>query len=110
MKFCIFLALSLAQLICAKPPVVIPPKNPNDPVRLPPGVNKNVLIIGGGLAGMSAAIELADRGYNVTIKEQSAQTLGGKLYSVEVEIFPGQYFNIEHGLHGIYFRNSLQFF
>lgn len=30
----------------AKPPVHIPPKNPNDPVRLPPGTQKSVLIIG----------------------------------------------------------------
>lgn len=30
----------------AKPPIEIPPKNPNDPTKLPSGVNKNVLIIG----------------------------------------------------------------
>ena len=103
MKFSIFLVLYLAQLICAKPPIVISPKNPNDPVSLPAGVNKNVLIIGGGLAGMSAAIEFADRGYSVTIKEKSDKTLGGKLFCIPVEMFPGQIFNIEHGFHGIYF-------
>ena len=34
----------------------------------------DVAIVGGGLAGMSAAIELADRGYDVVLLE--AQTLG----------------------------------
>jgi len=28
-------------------------------------VSRKVLVIGGGLAGLSAALELADRGYNV---------------------------------------------
>jgi hypothetical protein len=36
----------------AKPPVVIKPLNPNDPQQLPSSVTKNVLIVGGGLAGI----------------------------------------------------------
>ena len=59
-----------------------------------------VSILGGGLAGLSASLELAERGYNVTIKEMNAQNVGGKLRCVPVEIFPGQIFTIEHGLHG----------
>lgn len=38
---------------------------------------KNVLIVGGGLAGMEAAITLAKRGHNVTLAEQS-NALGGQ--------------------------------
>jgi len=49
---------------------------------------------------LSAALELSDRGYNVTIKEASHENVGGKLRCVPFEAFPGQTFNIEHGFHG----------
>ena len=55
---------------------------------------------GGGLAGLSAALELAERGYQVTIKEKSYENVGGKLRCVPVEVFPNQTFNVEHGVHG----------
>ncbi len=41
-------------------------------------VNKKALIIGGGIAGMQAALDIADAGYKVTIVERKA-TLGGKM-------------------------------
>ena len=40
---------------------------------------KKVMVIGGGPAGMNAAITLADRGHSVSLYEKSA-TLGGQLY------------------------------
>ncbi|MDM8535679.1 FAD-dependent oxidoreductase [Desulfobacterales bacterium HSG17] len=40
---------------------------------------KKVMIIGGGAAGMSAALSASDRGHNVTIFE-SSDLLGGQLY------------------------------
>lgn len=43
---------------------------------------KNVLIAGGGPAGMEAAIKLADRGHKVTLCEKSSQ-LGGRLSHAE---------------------------
>jgi uncharacterized protein with NAD-binding domain and iron-sulfur cluster len=52
------------------------------------------------LAGLSAALELADRGYDVTIKEKMADAVGGKLATKAVEIFPNKTFRIEHGFHG----------
>jgi heterodisulfide reductase subunit A len=40
------------------------------------GVNKSALVIGGGISGMTAALELADMGYKVHIAE-SSERLGG---------------------------------
>ena len=51
------------------------------------------------MAGLSAALELADRGYQVTIKEKE-EYLGGKLFSKPVEVFPNEIFQVEHGFHG----------
>lgn len=39
-------------------------------------MNKNVLVVGGGITGMTAALNLADRGYQVYIAEKSDK-LGG---------------------------------
>lgn len=41
-------------------------------------VNKNALIIGGGIAGITAALDIADAGYKVTIVER-LPTIGGKM-------------------------------
>lgn len=41
-------------------------------------INKRVLILGGGIAGIHAAIELSKSGYNVIIVEKSP-TIGGKM-------------------------------
>lgn len=43
---------------------------------------KHVLIIGGGFAGLSAAVSLATRGVRVTVIEQR-RILGGRAYSIE---------------------------
>jgi len=49
-------------------------KQPLNPTR-------RALVIGGGLAGMTAALSIADSGYDVTLVEQSAE-LGGNLRHV----------------------------
>jgi carotenoid phi-ring synthase / carotenoid chi-ring synthase len=77
--------------------VTIWPSNPNAPLRLPEGVQKSVLIVGGGLAGLAAGMELAERGYKVTVREAEKQ-LGGRL-STRVENLPVGEFRVEHGLH-----------
>lgn len=97
------LLIILAQILCreARDPVWINPLNPNDPEKLPNGVEKKVLIVGGGLAGLSAALELAEKGYSVTIKEKYPH-IGGKLFCKPVNIL-NQTFNVEHGFHGRFF-------
>lgn len=62
------------------------------------------MIVGGGLAGLSAGLELVERGYDVTIQEKN-QVLGGRLMTEEVEV-QGHTFHIEHGFHGKYFLSS----
>jgi len=44
---------------------------------------KNVIVIGGGMAGLASAITLIDNGCNVTLLE-SQSYIGGKLYSQEI--------------------------
>jgi uncharacterized protein with NAD-binding domain and iron-sulfur cluster len=69
------------------------------------------VIIGGGVAGLMAAIHLAERGLKPLVLEANAEWLGGRLKNgptVELEHrgrtwrFPG-----EHGIHGIWspYRN-----
>src|SRR3990172_5410233 len=62
---------------------------------------KRVVIIGGGVAGMSAAHELAERGYAVEVFERNPQYVGGKARSVDVPGTnirdPDRYLPGEHG-------------
>ena len=61
----------------------------------------DVAVIGGGVAGLTAALRLAGRGYRVTLLEKS-ETLGGNLSSTRIgdrcfdvypHMFPGWYAN-----------------
>ena len=45
-----------------------------------------VIVIGSGFAGLTAAITLADEGYDVTILEKN-DTVGGRARQVEIENF-----------------------
>ncbi|MCL2883263.1 MAG: CoB--CoM heterodisulfide reductase iron-sulfur subunit A family protein, partial [Coriobacteriia bacterium] len=49
-------------------------------------VNKRALVIGGGIAGMQAALDIADAGYPVTIVEKEP-SLGGKMVMLD-KTFP----------------------
>ena len=49
-------------------------------------ITKKSLIIGGGVAGLSAAIDLAEQGYEVHLVEKSP-TIGGKMVMLD-RIFP----------------------
>ncbi|MCW8811621.1 MAG: FAD-dependent oxidoreductase [Ignavibacteriaceae bacterium] len=62
---------------------------------------KSVGIIGGGLAGVSAAIFLAERGFKVRIFEKE-KYLGGKVGSWQVRFDDGFSTNVEHGFHAFF--------
>ncbi len=64
------------------------------------GQPKKAVVVGGGLAGISAAMELARRNFEVTLIEASAD-LGGKLTGWDVDAL-GQRFPVEHGFHGYF--------
>jgi uncharacterized protein with NAD-binding domain and iron-sulfur cluster len=60
-----------------------------------------VIILGGGVAGMSAAHELIERGFEVEIYEKHHHYAGGKARSVNVpdsnNLYPDKYLPGEHG-------------
>lgn len=60
-----------------------------------------VAVIGGGLAGLSAAYTLSARGYEVTIYEREAH-LGGKLGAWTHTDEQGVGWEIEHGFHAFF--------
>jgi isorenieratene synthase len=62
---------------------------------------KKVAIIGGGLAGVSAAIYLAERSFEVKIFEKE-NYLGGKIGSWPVKFEDGYLTNVEHGFHAFF--------
>ncbi len=62
---------------------------------------KRVAVIGGGVAGLTAAVTLARRGFAVTLLEKNAY-LGGKLGSWEVELSPGRKTWVSHGFHAFF--------
>ncbi|EAW34794.1 FAD-dependent oxidoreductase [Lyngbya sp. PCC 8106] len=73
-----------------------------DSLMLPRLLNqpKQVVIVGGGLAGLACAYELSQRGFKVTLLEKSPQ-LGGKIASWPIKV-DNKIFNMEHGFHGFF--------
>ncbi len=58
--------------------------HPLDPIRVP--VTKRALVIGGGVAGIQAALDIADAGYEVVMVEREP-SIGGKMAGLS-ETFP----------------------
>jgi isorenieratene synthase len=69
------------------------PRSVGTPVR--------TVVVGGGIAGVTAALLLAERGVSVTLLERDAQ-LGGRLAAWPVTIADGTRHMIEHGFHGFF--------
>jgi isorenieratene synthase len=62
---------------------------------------KKVTVIGGGLAGVSAAVYLSERNFDVTIFERES-FLGGKIGSWPVKFEDDYQTNVEHGFHAFF--------
>ena len=64
-------------------------------------VPKKIAVIGGGLAGISSAIYLSERNFEVTVFEGESY-LGGKIGSWPVSFDDGYTTNVEHGFHAFF--------
>ena len=75
--------------------------------KLDPQTTRSVVVIGGGIAGLSAALHLAERGVNPLVLEADPKFLGGRVAGGEDTIVDGWKFRGEHGVHGIWspYRN-----
>jgi len=71
-------AKDLVRMAVAKARLLEPLKTSHLPV------NQSVLVIGGGVAGMTAALEVAEQGFDVYLIEREAQ-LGGNLAKIHHE-------------------------
>ncbi len=75
-----YVAMSCAEVRRMTPPTA------NDKAQL----NRQVLVVGGGISGMTAALEIARAGYKATLVEKSAALGGwaGKLYRRVADRYP----------------------
>ena len=93
------LLVAAGGLAAIQPRRVYLPAGPEDRperIRSP----RRVVVVGGGLAGIAAATELAGRGFSVTLVEQGPE-LGGKVGGWTIRAL-GEEFPVEHGFHGFF--------
>lgn len=69
--------------------------------------NSEIVIIGAGVAGLTAALHLAERGLAPLTLEADPRFVGGRLAGGETVEINGASFRLEHGVHGIWspYRN-----
>ncbi|WP_037074553.1 FAD-dependent oxidoreductase [Pseudonocardia spinosispora] len=80
-------------------PQLLVPGRPDLPREVPDGVD--AVVIGGGVAGISAAVVLAERGVRVTLLEAAGQ-LGGRLGAWPHRMPDGSEQIVEHGFHAFF--------
>jgi carotenoid phi-ring synthase / carotenoid chi-ring synthase len=80
-------------------PRILVPADHRLPREAPPGTE--AVVVGGGIAGVSAAVVLAERGVAVTLLE-AASTLGGRLGAWPHTLPDGTEQVVEHGFHAFF--------
>jgi isorenieratene synthase len=89
---------ALRGLLGVRPRAVLTPR-PERPLLVPAGTS--AVVVGGGIAGVSAALVLAERGVRVTLLEAAGQ-LGGRLGAWPRTLPDGTVQQVEHGFHGFF--------
>ena len=79
---------------------------PPGPVATPdaartPASARHVVVVGGGIAGLTAALGLAERGVRVTVLEREHR-LGGRVRSWPVELAEGEHGEMSRGFHAFF--------
>ncbi len=67
-----------------------------------PNQNVDVVVVGAGIAGLTAGLHLAERGLSTVILEADGHYVGGRLAGGQRVDFDGFTFRSEHGVHGIW--------
>jgi isorenieratene synthase len=66
-----------------------------------PASARHVVVVGGGIAGLTAALGLAERGVRVTVVERE-ERLGGRVRSWPVELPDGEHGQMSRGFHAFF--------
>lgn len=88
----------LRELVGMRARAVVTPRA-DQPWRVP--APASAIVVGGGIAGVSAALVLAERGVRVTLLE-AADHLGGRLGAWPRTLADGSRQLVEHGFHGFF--------
>lgn len=89
---------ALRGLLGVRPRPMLTPRA-DRPLKVPDGTS--AVVVGGGGAGISAAVVLAERGVRVTVLE-AADHLGGRLGAWPRTLPDGTVQQVEHGFHGFF--------
>jgi carotenoid phi-ring synthase / carotenoid chi-ring synthase len=89
----------VGRLMGMRPYLASAPTGP--PGVAPPGAGPRVVVVGGGIAGASAAVILAERGFPVVICE-AGDRLGGRLGAHPRTLPDGTVQWVDHGFHGFF--------
>ncbi len=77
-----------------------PPAPRGDAEDRPPG-DRHVVVVGAGIAGLTAALGLAERGVRVTVLERDGR-LGGRVRSWPVTLPDGSSWTMSRGFHAFF--------